>query len=190
MKNINKPLLFISLGIVFVVVSALVVTLMLTAEPVSAPMQPQTSLEAVEPIKKGPFALHVRGAVDYNELKTHGLATIVDYGSESCIPCRQMAPLLAKLNRELEGKAFIKFVDVRKYREGAIGIPIRLIPSQILIDASGNPFTPSEALARKISFIRVQAKDPTLQSYTVHEGSLTEQQMREILAEMGVRTTP
>lgn len=179
----KKSFVFVGAALVCSAALAAFVAVQMTSGSIEETSVRET--QPVEAIETGPFALHVRGAVDYAQLKAHGLPTIVDYGSESCLPCRQMAPVLSKLNRELEGKALIKFVDVRKYREAAIGIPIRLIPSQILIDSKGRPFSPSETLAKKIAFVRVESKDERLPGYTVHEGSLTEQQMREILAEMG-----
>ena len=58
------------------------------------------------------FALTATEAIDFDALAEHGLPIIVDYGSDSCIPCQQMAPVLETMNEEMTGKAFIKFVDV------------------------------------------------------------------------------
>lgn len=58
------------------------------------------------------FSLEKSGLIDYEALAAYGLPVIVDYGSDSCIPCKQMAPVLEKMNEEMQGKAFIKFVDV------------------------------------------------------------------------------
>ena len=138
------------------------------------------------PLILGMFSLEVQGRLDYKQLKTHNLPIVVDYGSVSCIPCRQMAPILSKLNREYENRAFIKFVDIRKNPDAVVGIPIRLIPSQVFITAQGTPFIPSKELAAKIHFLHVESMDSHLPSYTVHEGALTEEQLREILKEMGV----
>ena len=64
--------------------------------------------EAVE----GYFPLHVTDAIDLEELKSYGLPIIIDFGADSCVPCKEMAPVLEKLNEELKGKAIVLFVDV------------------------------------------------------------------------------
>ena len=65
------------------------------------------------------FSLAVTEAVDFQEMSSYGLPMIIDYGSDSCIPCKQMALVLETMNKEMENKAFIKFVDVWKiYRSG------------------------------------------------------------------------
>ncbi|OLN32939.1 Thioredoxin [Desulfosporosinus metallidurans] len=39
---------------------------------------------------------------------------MIDFGADSCVPCKEMAPVLKKLNTEMQGKAIVKFVDVWK----------------------------------------------------------------------------
>ncbi|MGN1156512.1 MAG: thioredoxin family protein [Agathobacter sp.] len=132
------------------------------------------------------FSLEVTSEVDYAALTKLGLPIIVDYGSDSCIPCKQMAPVLEKMNEEMQGKAIIKFVDVRKYPESLKKVPIQVIPTQVLFHADGTPFVPSDELARKISFDMYNARETGEHVFTVHQGGLTEEEMRLILAEMGV----
>lgn len=132
------------------------------------------------------FSLAVTELVDYGALSSYGLPIIVDYGSDSCIPCKEMAPVLEKMNEEMQGKAFIKFVDVWKYADAANNVPIQLIPTQVLVTADGKPFVPSDELAEKMEFIMYNSKDTGEHVFTVHQGGITEEQMRMILAEMGV----
>ena len=75
------------------------------------------------------FALHVTEEINLEQLKSYGLPIIIDFGADSCIPCKEMAPVLKELNAELQGKAIIKFVDVWKYQQLAQGYPINLIPT-------------------------------------------------------------
>jgi len=58
------------------------------------------------------FALHVTDSLDIEKLKAYGLPIMIDFGADSCIPCREMYPVLKQLNGELRGKVIIKFVDV------------------------------------------------------------------------------
>ena len=68
------------------------------------------------------FSLHA-SSIDLEKLKSFGLPILIDFGADSCIPCKKMAPVLAELNRKYQGKVIIKFVDVWKYPEAAKGFP-------------------------------------------------------------------
>lgn len=125
-------------------------------------------------------------AIDFEALSEYGLPIIVDYGSDSCIPCQQMAPVLETMNEEMTGRAFIKFVDVWEYTDAANNVPIQVIPTQVLVNADGTPFVPSGELAQKIEFILYSSRETGEHVFTVHQGGLTEEHMRLILTEMGV----
>lgn len=145
-----------------------------TTEP-----EPTIKLEGAD------FNLDVTTEIDFAALAEYGLPVIADYGSDSCIPCKQMAPVLEKLNAEMQGKAFIKFVDVWKYFDAAGNVPVSMIPTQVFFNADGTPFVPSKALQSKIAF-KMEYDKAGNHTFTIHVGALTEQQMRQILAEMGV----
>lgn len=132
------------------------------------------------------FSLNVSTEVDFDALFQYGLPIIVDYGSDSCIPCQQMAPVLKTLNDEMAGKAFIKFVDVLEYVDAANNVPIQVIPTQVLFNADGTPFVPSNQLAMEIEFIMYSSRETDEHVFTVHQGGITEEDMRKILKEMGV----
>lgn len=138
---------------------------------------------SISPNNSEDFALETE-AVDLDTLTAYGLPMIIDFGSDSCIPCQQMAPVLKTMNEEMQGKAIIKFVDVWKYTEAANGFPIQVIPTQVLINADGTPYVPSEEI--EVEFTMYSTKDTNEHVFTVHEGGLTEDQMRAILADMGV----
>lgn len=133
-----------------------------------------------ENLKDADFSLNATQAIDFTELSKYGLPIIVDYGADSCIPCKQMAPVLKTLNAEMQGKAFIKFVDVWKYYEAAANVPLQLIPSQVFFNADGSAYIPSKELQNQIGGFQF------FEGITMHQGGLTEEQMRLILAEMGV----
>lgn len=138
-------------------------------------------------LKGADFSLEIKEAVDFKALASFGLPIIVDYGADSCKPCKKMAPALKKLNAETRGKAFIKFANVWKYSDTTKNVPVQLIPTQIFVNAEGAPFTPSEKLASKIKFVKYPGKKTGERGFTVHHGGLTEEEMRMILAEMGVK---
>ena len=96
-----------------------------------------------------------------------------------------MAPVLDELNRTLQGKAIIRFVDVWKYRDLAEGVPIQVIPTQVLFDSKGKPFTPPESM--QIEFNQYSLKDTNEHVFTTHEGGLDKTQMLSILTAMGLK---
>jgi thioredoxin 1 len=71
------------------------------------------------------------------EVPVKGMVTMVDLGANSCIPCKMMAPILQKLEKEYQGKAAIVFLDVWKDKEPAQRFGIRTIPTQIFFDKEG-----------------------------------------------------
>ncbi|AFV01188.1 MULTISPECIES: thioredoxin family protein [unclassified Dehalobacter] len=131
------------------------------------------------------FALHVTEKLDLEKLKSYGLPIMIDFGADSCIPCKEMAPVLAKLNEELQGKAIIKFVDVWKYQELAEGYPISVIPTQVFFDKDGKPYTPSDPKASQMKMYSL--KDTNEHVFTTHEGGMTEETIRAALKEMGLK---
>ena len=123
-------------------------------------------------------------SIDLDELKSYKLPIIIDFGADSCIPCKEMAPVLKVLNEEMQGKAIIKFVDVWKYGEAAADFPVQVIPTQVIFDTDGKPYTPSEDLGLEMTMY--STKDTAEHVFTVHQGGLSEKQMRTILKDMGV----
>jgi len=131
------------------------------------------------------FALHVTEKLDLEKLKTYGLPIVIDFGADSCIPCKEMAPVLKELNEELQGKAIIKFVDVWKYQTLAEGYPISLIPTQIFIDTKGKPYNPQDPQAMQMKLYSL--RDTNEHVFTAHEGGITKEQLMSALKEMGLK---
>lgn len=147
-----------------------------------APSQadPQISFDKVN----GYFPLDITGKIDLENLKSYGLPIIIDFGSDSCGPCVEMAPALQTLNKEMAGKAIILFADVYKYQEAMDGFPIQVIPTQIFIDAEGKPYQPEENAS--VQYVQYNFRDTGEPAFTAHQGTITEEQLREALLEMGV----
>lgn len=130
------------------------------------------------------FAFNATEEFDFEELKTHKLPIIIDFGSETCPPCRQMAPTLKKVHKDMQGKAIIKYVDVDKFAEIASEYPVKVVPTQFFFDKDGNPYMPEDSETSQM--LIYTAKDTGDHVLTAHEGVLTEKQMLEILKEMGM----
>lgn len=131
------------------------------------------------------FTLHATDKIDIDKLKSYGIPILIDFGADSCIPCKEMAPVLKKLNEELRGKAIIRFVDVWKYQELSEGYPISVIPTQVLYDSAGNPYTPKGSDAAL--FEMYSSNDTNKHIFTTHEGGMTEEMIRAALVEMGMK---
>lgn len=139
-----------------------------------------------ETAKEADFSLKVTDQIDFGALSEYGFPVIADYGSDDCIPCKEMKPVLEKMNEEFAGKAFVKFADVWKYQDAAGNVPIQIIPTQVLFNADGTPFVPSDELQKEMEFLMYSDKEGGKHTFTVHQGGLTEEQFRKILKEMGV----
>ncbi|OON93249.1 MAG: hypothetical protein ATN31_06755 [Candidatus Epulonipiscioides saccharophilum] len=131
------------------------------------------------------FSLHT-SIVNLDQLKSYGLPIIIDFGADECAPCRQMAPDLEYINQLMQGKAIIKFIDAWKYPLETQKFPVQVIPTQIIFDANGNPYVPSEAVAELIDFDNYANKNTKQHLYTVHVGPLFTDQMLAILNDMGI----
>jgi len=70
-------------------------------------------------------------------LPVKGMVTMIDLGAKKCIPCKMMAPILEKMEKNYKGKAAIIFIDVWKNRDQAGRFGIRAIPTQIFFNKEG-----------------------------------------------------
>jgi thioredoxin len=71
------------------------------------------------------------------QLVGKGLPALVDLGSDQCIPCKMMMPILEELKNECAGKLQVNFLNVLKYPALSPLYGIRVIPTQIFYNASG-----------------------------------------------------
>jgi len=69
--------------------------------------------------------------------QSQALPRLVDLGAGTCIPCKMMAPILEELKTEYAGQLNVEFLDVRQDPNVVSEYYIRVIPTQIFYDASG-----------------------------------------------------
>ncbi len=74
---------------------------------------------------------------DFSKALKSGRPALVDFGSNSCIPCRQMRPILQEVKKEHSGKAEVLVIDVYKYQNLAREYKIRMIPTVTFFDSNG-----------------------------------------------------
>lgn len=91
-----------------------------------------------------------------------GLPTLADFGHSTCIPCKEMLPLLEELKSEYKGKANILIIDVYDEQELAYKYEIQLIPTQIFFNNKGEEvfrhegFMDKDSIKKKMKEIGVE----------------------------------
>ena len=96
------------------------------------------------------------------DVPVKGMVTMVDLGAKSCVPCKMMAPILEKLERDYKGRAAIVFLDVWKEPDQAKRFGIKVIPTQIFYDKQGSEvlrhtgFMSEEALVAQLKKMGVK----------------------------------
>ncbi|MBS3740688.1 MAG: hypothetical protein KGY75_09905 [Candidatus Cloacimonetes bacterium] len=84
----------------------------------------------------------------------NGLPTVLDLGSDSCVPCKMMKPIFAELEEELEGKANILLLEIADYRGIANEYNVRVIPTQIFFDQNGEQYWRHEGFLSKEDILK------------------------------------
>jgi thioredoxin 1 len=77
------------------------------------------------------------------------LPRLVDLGSDTCIPCKMMMPVLDQLRKEYAGRLRVEFINVRETPSEGAKYGIKLIPTQIFIDAAGKELFRHEGFISK-----------------------------------------
>jgi thioredoxin 1 len=76
-------------------------------------------------------------AASFAEVPVKGMVNLVDLGSEFCLPCKMMAPVLEKIEKRFKGKAAVTYIDIDKFPDQIKRFGVRLIPTQIFFDRQG-----------------------------------------------------
>ena len=86
---------------------------------------------------------------------------VVDFGSNSCIPCRQLRPILQKIRQDYTGKLEVLIIDIRNNQKLASEYQIQMIPTVVFFDPAGK-------------------------EVFRHQGFMSEEKVKEQLAKLGV----
>ena len=95
---------------------------------------------------------------DFDALPVKGMVTMIDLGAKKCIPCKMMAPILQKMEKQYDGRAAIVFIDVWEHREQARRFGIRAIPTQIFYDANGKEVSRHVGFMSEAEIIKTLSK--------------------------------
>ncbi|MDO9565859.1 MAG: thioredoxin domain-containing protein [Candidatus Desulfaltia sp.] len=74
---------------------------------------------------------------DFLKALKSGKPVLVDFGSNSCVPCRQMRPILNEIKKEHLEKAEVLVIDVYKHKTLATEHKIQMIPTLTFFDSNG-----------------------------------------------------
>ena len=74
---------------------------------------------------------------DLKQALTSGKPVLVDFGANSCIPCRQMRPVLKEVGTEYSEKAKILVIDVYKNQNLAREYKVLMLPTLVFFDSKG-----------------------------------------------------
>lgn len=76
-------------------------------------------------------------APQLDQALSSGKPTLVELGSNSCAPCRQMKPILEQLSVDYEDRLNVLIIDVNDNPELAQKYKVLAIPTQVIFNSSG-----------------------------------------------------
>lgn len=74
---------------------------------------------------------------DLKKALASGKPVLVDFGANSCLPCRQMRPVLKEVSTEYLEKAKILIIDVYKNQNLAREYKVLMLPTLVFFDSKG-----------------------------------------------------
>ena len=89
--------------------------------------------------------------------RSSGRASLIDFGSTGCVPCKMMEPILETLSKKYKDKVNVLFINVTEEPILASRYGVQSIPVQIFFDTTGKEFFrhigffPQEQIETKIS---------------------------------------
>ena len=88
------------------------------------------------------------------------LVTFLELGSASCIPCRMMKPVMKDIAEHYQDKIEVVFYDIAlpQNRQIAIEYRVRVMPTQVFLDADGKEFFRHEGYYPKDQIIKMLDK--------------------------------
>lgn len=148
--------------------------------------KPNTGLNTALPENETITYTSYEVGFDLEELKTYGLPILIQIGTSQNEDCIRMEADIEELNKEIKGKAIIKFLDIKNYTE-ILNVPngsINNNPTQVFINSDGTPLKSAGSELFGYKEIKSESGEHI---YTIHEGDLTKEEMKELLVKMGMK---
>lgn len=139
--------------------------------------------EYVNQVKVKPLFV---SSLDMEELRNEGLPVMIQFYTTSCIPCQSMMDDLKSFYAESYGKVRVVALNVEEHPEAAMDYPVMVVPTQIFLTASGENYVPSSRIKASVgNFVQFVYSDTGKPAWTVHQGVLSETQMKRITEDAG-----
>ena len=124
--------------------------------------------------------------IDEDALRSSGLPVMIQFFSTTCIPCMSMMDDLRAFYAENYGRVKVIALNVNEYPEAAMMYPVSVVPTQLFFTADGENYIPSDRIRASVgNFAAYTYRDTGEIAYVVHQGILTQSQMKRITDEAG-----
>ncbi len=101
-------------------------------------------------------------SITLKQALSNGKPTLAEFGRGTCIPCKEMKPILEGLAVEYQGRLNVPIVSVDEYRDLTNFYKVMAIPTQIGFDCSGKElfrhvgFWPKEQIIIQLSKLGIR----------------------------------
>jgi thioredoxin 1 len=92
-------------------------------------------------------------SIPLGQALSSGKPTLAEFGWRTCVPCKQMKPILEELAVTYKGKLNVVIVEVYEQMELTRQYKIQAIPTQIFFDSSGKEITRHMGFYAKVDII-------------------------------------
>jgi thioredoxin 1 len=75
--------------------------------------------------------------VPANQIFSTDKPTLAEFGRGTCIPCKEMQPILEELSQQYKNRMVVLSLNVDDYRDLTNQFKIMAIPTQIILDKDG-----------------------------------------------------
>ena len=96
-----------------------------------------------------------KSSINSTNTSQQNMPMLVDLGAGTCIPCKQMVPVLEEVKKMYDGKATVKVIDVYDSPDEANKYKISVIPTQIFLDKDGKEVFRHEGFFPKEEIVKV-----------------------------------
>jgi len=117
--------------------------------------------ERLKGLAAKPAELATNTEEEFNKALKSGRPVPVDFGSNSCIPCRQLRPILQEIGKEQAGKLEVLVIDIYKHQALARQYRIQVMPTLVFFDSTGKEvvrrqgFMPKTALMEELKKVGI-----------------------------------
>ncbi len=86
------------------------------------------------------------------------LVTFIELGAKTCIPCKMMQPIMKEITDEYQGLVKVVFYDLNDNRQAGQKYGVRVMPTQVFLDAEGKEFFRHEGFYPKADIQKMLAE--------------------------------